>query len=113
MPTFTTAAPSETIKVVVTNASSLPKTVMGHNWFLLTKGTDPLAFANAAIPEAESGYIPSKMKDNIIAFIRLLGPGESGEVTFQAPSEPGDYTFLCTFPGHCQIGMKGTLVVKK
>jgi hypothetical protein len=46
-----TAAPGETIKIVLTNASTLPKEVMGHNWVLLTAGTDPLAFAAAGASE--------------------------------------------------------------
>lgn len=107
------AAPGETIKVVMLNASTLPKNVMGHNWVLLAKGTDPIAFANAGAPEAEGGYIPAKMKDKVLASIGILGPNESGEVTFKAPAEPGEYPFLCSFPAHCQIGMKGALVVKK
>ncbi|MBI5766280.1 MAG: hypothetical protein HZA93_00680 [Verrucomicrobia bacterium] len=45
-----TAAPGEPIKVVLTNACTLPKSVMGHNWVLLAKGTDPIAFANAGAP---------------------------------------------------------------
>ncbi len=53
------------------------------------------------------------MKGSVLAFIPLLGPRETGEVTFTAPSEPGRYPFLCTFPGHYVIGMKGELVVKK
>jgi azurin len=107
-----TASPGESIKVVLTNASTLPKSVMGHNWFLLAKGTDPLAFANAGTANADAGYVPEAMKDKILATIAVLGPGETGEVTFQAPSDPGAYNFVCTFPGHCQIGMKGTLTVK-
>ena len=106
-------APGETIKVVLTNASTLPKNVMGHNWIVLAAGADPVAFAAAAAPEAATGYIPSKLKDKIVAFIGLLGPNESGEITFKAPSEPGDYPFLCSFPAHCVVGMKGVLVVKK
>ena len=107
------AAPGETIKVVLTNASTLPKNVMGHNWVLLTAGSDPIAFANAAVTDAASGYIPAKLKDKIIAVIGVLGPNESGEVTFKVPSQPGEYPFLCSFPAHCGIGMKGVLVVKK
>src|SRR5947208_2408211 len=80
------AAPGESIKVVLTNASNLPKNVMGHNWILLAAGTDPVAFATAAAPEAESGYIPAKLKDKIIAHVNLLGPNESGEVAFKAPT---------------------------
>jgi azurin len=111
--TAITAAPGETIKVVLTNASNLPKTVMGHNWILLKLGNDPVAFAQAAAPEAATGYIPAKLEDKIIAHINLLGPGESGEVVFNAPTEPGDYSFLCSFPGHCVVGMKGVFTVKK
>ena len=108
-----TAAPGETIKIVLTNASSLPKDVMGHNWVLLTAGSDPVAFATAAQPEGANGYIPPKLKDKIIGFISLLGPNETGEVTVNVPTTPGEYPFLCTFPAHCLVGMKGVLVVKK
>ena len=106
-------APGETIKVVLTNASTLPKNVMGHNWVLLAKGSDAVAFATAAATEAASEYIPAKWKDKIVAFIGLLGPNEAGDVTFKAPAEPGEYPFLCSFPAHCIVGMKGVLVVRK
>jgi azurin len=108
-----TVAPGERIKVVLANASTLPKEVMGHNWVLLQAGTDPLAFAAAGAPEAANGYIPSKLKDKVLAVVGILGPKETGEVTFTAPTAPGEYPFLCTFPAHCQIGMRGVLVVKK
>jgi azurin len=111
--TTITAAPGEEIKVVLTNASNLPKTVMGHNWILLKAGSDVVAFSQAAVGDVATGYIPAKLEDKIIAHINLLGPGESGEVTFKAPTEPGDYPFLCSFPAHCQTGMKGILSVKK
>ena len=108
-----TAAPGETITVTLTNLGTLPKEVMGHNWVLLAKGTDPVAFATAAAPEAANGYIPAKMKDKVIASTKILGPKETAEVTFTVPSEPGDYPFLCSFPAHCAIGMRGLVVVKK
>ncbi len=111
--TSISAAPGELIKVVLTNAGTLPKSVMGHNWILLTAGNDPVAFAAAGAAEADNGYIAASLKDKIVAFIALLGPGETGEVTFKAPMEPGEYPFLCSFPGHCVIGMKGVFVVKK
>ena len=107
------AAPGESITVALTNACAFPKNVMGHNWVLLTAGSDPTAFAGAAATEAASGYIPEKQKEKVVAFIKLLGPIETGEVTFTVPTAPGEYPFLCTFPAHCAIGMKGVLVVKK
>jgi azurin len=111
--TSLTVAPGETLKIVITNACTLPKTVMGHNWVLLKAGSDTTAFANGATGDAATGYIPAKFKDQVIASVGLLGPNESGEVTFQAPATPGDYPFLCSFPAHCIVGMKGVLTVKK
>lgn len=108
-----TAAPGETIKIVLTNVATLPKEVMGHNWVLLTAGTDPVVFAAAATGDAANGYISAKLKDKVVAAIRLLGPNEVGEVTFKVPAAPGDYPFLCSFPAHCVVGMKGMLTVKK
>lgn len=108
-----TVAPGEAITVALTNACAFPKAVMGHNWVLLTAGADTTAFAAAAATEAARDYIPEKQKEKIVAFIKLLGPNETGEVTFTAPTTPGEYPFLCTFPAHCAIGMKGVLVVKK
>ncbi len=108
-----TAAPGESVKVVLTNHCAFPKNVMGHNWVLVAKGTDINAFAAAAAAEAANGYIPEKQKGKVVAVVGLLGPNETGEVTFQAPTEPGEYPFLCTFPAHCSIGMKGVLIVKK
>lgn len=108
-----TAAPGEMLRIVLTNACTLPKAVMGHNWILLTAGSDPAAFAMAAAADAASGYVPEKSKDKVLAFIPVLGPNETGEVTFQVPAQPGEYPFLCSFPGHCVVGMKGVLVVKR
>jgi azurin len=108
-----TAAAGETIKVVLTNASTLPKEAMGHNWVLLVPGTDPVAFAAAGASEPKNDYIPSKMKEKVVASIPLLGPKETGEVTIKVPNAPGDYPFLCTFPAHGVVGMKGVLTVKK
>jgi azurin len=48
----------------------------------------------------------------MIAHTKLLGPKEKDTVTFQAPKEPGRYPFLCSFPGHYQVGMRGELIVE-
>ena len=106
------AAPGEELKVVLTNVGTQPKAVMGHNWILLKGGSDALAFVTAAINSKDTGYIPPALKDEIIAHIEQLGPKESGEVTFKAPMEPGEYQYFCSFPAHYQVGMKGVLVVK-
>ena len=44
-------------------------------------------------------------------FTSLVQPGQSVTVQFRAPSEPGDYPFVCTFPGHWRV-MNGVLRVR-
>lgn len=106
------AKPGEEIKVILTNIGSQPKEVMGHNWILLKAGTDVAAYATAAAVDKASDYFPAALKDQVLAHIPLLGPRKSGEVTIKVPETPGDYPFLCSFPAHFQVGMKGVLTVK-
>lgn len=100
------------VKVTLTNTGAVPKAAMGHNFVLLKKGTDVKAFADAAIAAAATDYIPASLNDKIIAHTKLLGPKQSDTITFTAPSEPGEYTFICSFPAHYLTGMKGVLIVK-
>jgi azurin len=107
-----TAKPGEDLKVILTNNGTQPAEVMAHNWVLLKAGTDVAAFDAAAIGAKDTQYIPPALTNEIIAHIDMLGPRKSGEVDFKAPTTPGDYPFLCTFPAHYQVGMKGVLTVK-
>jgi azurin len=106
------AKPGEDLKVVLTNAGTQPVEVMGHDWVLLKAGSDVAAYDSAALSAKDTGYIPDSLKDEVLASIPLLGPRKSGEADFTAPTVPGDYPYLCTFPAHYQTGMKGTLTVK-
>jgi azurin len=106
------AKPGEDLKVILTNNGTQPLLVMGHNWVLLKAGSDVAAFDAAALAAKDTNYIPAALSDEIVAHIDLLGPRKSGEVDFKAPTAPGDYPFLCTFPAHYQSGMKGVLSVK-
>ena len=106
------AQPGQVVHVTLRNEGTLPKEVMGHNWVLLKSGQDAAAYAAAALSGAKEMYQPKALADQVIAFIPLLGAKQEGEVTFNAPTAPGTYEFLCTFPAHCQAGMRGVLVVK-
>src|SRR4051812_9632323 len=106
------AKAGQDVKVTLTNTGTMPKAAMAHNFVLLKKGVDVQAFVNAAIGAQATDYIPADQSDKIIAHTKLLGPKQSEEVTFKAPTEPGEYPFLCTFPAHYLSGMKGVLVVQ-
>lgn len=100
------------VKVILTNIGSMPKAAMGHNWVLLQKGSDGKAFADAAVGAAATDYLPSSLQSQVLAHTKMLGPKQTDEITFTAPTEPGEYPFLCSFPAHFVAGMHGVLVVK-
>ena len=106
------AKPGEEITVKLTNTSKLPASAMAHNWVLIKSDADAQKIDEAAANAKDNEYIPDDMSDQIIAHTGLVAGGESDSVTFEAPSEPGEYTYICTFPGHFSAGMKGTLTVK-
>lgn len=107
------ATAGEKIRIVYTTNSRIPKQAMAHNVVVLDQGTDVQAFANASARARDNQYIAPDFKDQIIAATDLAGGGETVEVTFVVPSEPGDYEYICSFPGHYGAGMKGVLTVKK
>lgn len=106
------ASAGELLSVTLINAGKMPKMAMGHNWILLRQGADPLAYVSAGAAAAATDYEPASLADQVIVSTRLLGPGERQTVTFNAPTEPGEYTYVCSFPGHFQVGMKGVLIVE-
>ncbi|MBI3850480.1 MAG: c-type cytochrome [Verrucomicrobia bacterium] len=55
-------------------------------------------------------YIPPSSK--ILHATKLVDPGQQTKLSFTAPTEPGDYQYVCTFPGHWRR-MVGTLAVVK
>ncbi len=72
----------------------------------VTVTKDDVALAGASAPTTD-WLQPDD--PNVIASIRLLNPGESGQVTFTTPAA-GTYQFVCTFPGH-NATMHGTFEV--
>jgi uncharacterized protein len=63
--------------------------------------TDPTAQARGFIPES-----------NLVLFnTPLTNARQSSTLEFTAPAAPGDYPFICTFPGHW-LTMRGVLRVE-
>jgi azurin len=106
------ARPGETLHIVLKNTGTMPKAVGAHNFVLLKAGTDQVEFTKAAFDARETDFIPPSMKAAVIANTGLGGPGETVETTFKVPAKPGRYPYVCSFPGHFALGMRGTLIVK-
>lgn len=104
------AKPGEKVRIKMSNIGSMPAQTMSHNWVLLklldAAGVNAFAMAAASKPN----HLPDD-QSAIIAHTKMLGPGESDTIEVTAPSEPGSYPYLCTFPGHAAL-MNGKFIVE-
>jgi azurin len=97
-----------TVTLVFKNDAS-PSSGLQHN-FVLTQVGKADEVANAGIMAGpEKNYVPDS--PDVIVHTKLLNPGQSETLTFVAPSQPGKYPYICSFPGHGS-NMKGILNVK-
>lgn len=88
---------------------------MQHNWLLAQVGAaDEIGQAAEKLPPQPDAqgrlYVPASPK--VLQATKMLNPNDTVRLRFNAPGEPGDYPFLCTYPGHSQR-MRGTLKVVK
>jgi azurin len=106
-----TVAPGQKVSLAFKNIGKLPAQAMSHNWVLLSISNwdDVPSLAMDAATKAPV-YLPAD-QSKIIAHTKMLGPGESDTIEFTAPTTPGEYWYICTFPGHFAL-MKGKLIVK-
>ena len=107
-PTELRVKPGSKVRLVFRNPD-----IMLHNWVLLKPGSVEVvgALADQLAAQADGitrGYLPES--DKILQASRLLAPKETQELVFDAPIEPGEYPYICTFPGHWRI-MRGVLSV--
>ena len=86
-----------------------------HNLVILDLGTPVEAIGEAANEMAKSPegikqhFIPKDSR--ILQATKLIDPHASETLRFIAPTKPGTYPFVCTFPGHWII-MRGEMIVK-
>ena len=106
------ASPGEELRIRLTTISNLPPSAMSHNFALVDLGTDVDAFARASITARDNEYIAPDFEDQVIVTTRMLGDGETDTITFTVPDTPGEYDYVCTFPGHFAGGMVGVLYVE-
>lgn len=85
---------------------------MLHNVVIVKPGS-AARVADAALKLGLDGtrlhFVPPS--GDVLFNTALLAPQQSESIYFEAPSAPGDYLFLCTFPGHSST-MQGTMRVR-
>jgi putative membrane-bound dehydrogenase-like protein len=104
-----TARPGQAVRLVFNNTDD-----MQHNVVVLQR--DSLATVEKALiammadPNAQArGFIP---ETPLVLFnTPLVNARQSATIEFTAPTAPGEYPFICTFPGHW-ITMRGVLRVE-
>jgi len=102
-------ATGKTVSIVFENPD-----FMQHNLLIVAPGkleiVGQAADALMSAPDAaQKNYVPQIPE--VLFATRILNPNERVRLTFKAPSRPGAYPFVCTFPGHWRI-MNGILIVK-
>ena len=95
-------------EIVLINDDAMP-----HN-LVITKPGALEEIGNAAEkmpPSADAEgrlYVPDS--PNVLHATRMIESGQQARLSFTTPDAPGDYPFVCTFPGHWRR-MSGTLAV--
>lgn len=98
--------PGTRVKLVFQNTDDLM-----HNLLIVRPGTlESVAKAaqNMGLEGQERGYVPQS--ENVLFHTSLLEPETTESIYLTAPNEPGDYPYVCTFPGHWRT-MQGILRV--
>ena len=99
----------ERISLTLANPDSMP-----HNLAIVKPGTLAKVGdgANRLAAQPDGGarrYLPPG--GEVLFFTDITEPGKSFTIHFTAPAAPGEYPYLCSFPGHWQI-MNGVMVVE-
>jgi uncharacterized protein len=106
--TFTVKA-GKTVEIVFENPDA-----MQHNLVIgKPKSLEKIGkAADKMIPDPEGAnknYVPES--PDVLFSTSLVNPDQTVRLRFTAPAKPGDYPYVCTFPGHWRI-MNGVMKVE-
>lgn len=102
----------ESITINLAHTGQMPAVAMGHNW-VLTTTPEVSDVANDGLAAGLANNWVKTDDERVIANTKLIGGGESDSITFpvDALEIGGDYTYVCTAPGHWQA-MQGKLIFR-
>jgi uncharacterized cupredoxin-like copper-binding protein len=96
------------IQIALVNADAMP-----HNLIVGRPGSlEALGTAGGAMPMPTDPAVKPFVPDSpqVIAATRLVKEGDTERLALTTPKAPGEYIFVCTFPGHW-VRMYGVMLV--
>jgi len=106
--TLVTVKAGERVRLVFRNSDD-----MLHNFVLCAPGKGQAvgtAALTLGVDGAAKNYVPDS--PDVLYHTALTQPDSSDTIYFTAPETPGDYDYICSFPGHAVL-MNGILRVQK
>ena len=94
----------QNVTLVMKNTATMP--AMKHNVVILNDASKIQEIGLAAI--SAENHLPDHPA--IVVATPMADAGQTTSVSFTAPTKPGKYTYICTFPGHYNL-MQGTMIV--
>ena len=95
------------VEIILENGDAMP-----HNLVVTDPGKmQEVAVQAGSMPpptDDTKAYIPDNKA--ILGALSMVQPDESRTLTITAPAKPGEYDFVCTFPGHW-VRMYGVMLV--
>jgi putative heme-binding domain-containing protein len=96
------------VEIVLINEDAMP-----HNLVVVAPGAveevGKAAEKMAPDPDAQGRiHVPASPK--VLQATKMIDGGQQAKLSFTAPTEPGEYQYVCTFPGHW-MRMQGILAV--
>ena len=83
---------------------------MPHNAVFTAPGAAEAVGLRSEKEAALGAFVPDTSA--VLFATGMADPGSEVSVTFRSPPVPGDYPFLCTYPGHWRV-MQGVLRVTR
>ena len=98
------------VEIILINDDAMP-----HNLVVVAPGAvEEVGQAAEKMPPEPDAQGRMQVPDSpkVLHATKMVEPGQQAKLSFTAPEEPGDYQYVCTFPGHWRR-MVGTLAVTK
>ena len=108
-----TVKPGQKVKLTLINPAD-SVTRQPHNVLIVKPGKKDVVGMAANNGMADPTFLTTKQaipeSPEILHHSKLVQAGEQDTIEFTAPTEAGDYPYLCTYPGHWAI-MNGVMKV--